>query len=237
MSASAVLVTFLWRGWRPVYDKRHVNVLYRMLAEHSPGLRLVCVTDRPQGIECETFPLWESPVQLPSGRRNCFTRLRLFDPATVRQFAGVETHVANIDLDCVVLGDLKPLLSEIVDFKAMLGVRAPINGSLWMVRIGAHKGVWTDFHPTRSLLQIQRAIYQKQHLVGSDQAWMSLKIKNPPTWWVNDGVQQFSHYDASSSTKVLFFAGSTKPWEDNWRPRCPQAWDMYQKHWRKACAQ
>lgn len=224
------MVTFLWRGWRPVYDHRHVNALNRMLQATSPGLRLVCVTDMPQGIECETKPLWPEPVAMRTGERNSFVRLRLFDPAIGRTFGD---RVCNIDLDCVILDDLRPLFADTGDFRAVRGVRAPINGSMWCLKPGAHANVWSGFHPVNSLREISMAIHRGKRITGSDQAWLSLRIPNPATWGPEHGVQQYSHYQRDLKTRILFFAGAIKPWDAAGCGKCAIASDTYRMFFDK----
>lgn len=217
-------VSWLWHGWRPVYDYRHVNRLKRMLeAKMSIPFRMVCLTDDSRGIECETRPLWAVPrVNLPDRKPNCFVRLPLFAPRVAEEFGDL---IVSIDLDCAILQDLAPLLTE-EKFKAARGYRSHLCGSMWQLRAGhPHADVLWDFDPVESV----RLIASKTHvhpirgsthkLSGSDQAWMSIKIPNAPLWTEDDGVYQYLEMkpqqkrNPPKNARVVFFAGSAKPWD------------------------
>ncbi len=76
------VVTFLWQG-RPgmeAYGPEHVNTMARMVARHlKMPHRFVCITDRADGIEAETLPLWpEIARPVPPKRLSCYRRLKLF---------------------------------------------------------------------------------------------------------------------------------------------------------------
>src|SRR5262245_29898947 len=93
---------WLWRGWRPVYDYRNVNAMVRMLeARLLMPHRVVCVTDMPHGIDCETVPLWEDKCRvdgLKPKMPNSYRRLRLFSAEMAEQFPG---WALSLDLDAV----------------------------------------------------------------------------------------------------------------------------------------
>lgn len=130
------IVCWLWRGWRPVYDRKDVAYLARQLLAHGdlPKLtRLVCLTDRPTDWErlkvaslgVLELPLWPelpglnmSPVPhypwLPqrAGTPNCYRRLKLFDPVT-QAVMGIKPGdiVMSMDLDSIVWGSIQKLLA------------------------------------------------------------------------------------------------------------------------------
>ena len=227
MSELTVLC-WLWRGWRPVYDVSHVNALARMLRAHlSLPYRLVCITDQPAGItECATFPFWGSVDVTQRKPQNCYSRLRLFDPAVGRVFGD---RLLSIDLDCVLLGDLAPLLTD-HDFRAVRGISAPLNGSMYLLRAGTHSWVWTSWDASRSPAVIAAAQHNGRRLGGSDQAWMSLQVPRAATWGPEHGVLQFSELAAASSlqdARAVFFAGRIKPWSPECRQRLPHLYDSY----------
>lgn len=222
------VVCWLWRGWRPVYTCEHVNTLARMLrARLSLPHRLMCVTDIPAGItECETVPLWDMPVVLSAKPQNCFARLRLFDEETARRFGEC---IVSIDLDSVILRDLAPLITSHT-FRALRGKSAPINGSMFMLRAGAHPNVWHTFDPQTSPAMIALAKHNGKHITGSDQAWMSLQIPSPATWGPEDGVLQFSelrHARELNGARAVFFSGSAKPWTHECKERFPLLFEAY----------
>lgn len=264
------VVTFLWKGWRPVYESKHVNAWARMVKAHlKQPHRCVCITDLPHGIECETFPLWTFPqvwqrpeivqpeqtreVSTVHGRRmirpvrpitmrsterppapqqriipNSFLRLRLFDPMVAR-WLGTD-RIFCLDLDSVVMDDLDPLLDTSATFAAVRGVSATLNGSGWLLQVGAHRRVWDDFDPISSpqILERERV---RGGPVGSDQAWLSRMLGDAPTWGPEHGVYQFTHLPAQrENQRVVFFAGGTKPWDQRCQQVAPDLYDTYRSY-------
>jgi hypothetical protein len=221
-------VTWLWKGWRNIYTAEHVNRLHRMLIKHMTGdWTLVCVTDQPEGIECETFPLWEipEPAGLKASAPNCFRRLKLFDEEMAYWFGPM---VVSIDLDCNIYADLRPLFTTDT-FKAAAGQHSYINGSLWQVVPGAHPEVWRDYHPVETPKLIAETRHGFRKISGSDQAWMSIKLPRAPRWTERDGVYQRMHMPlryVEPGTKVIFFAGMIKPWDDKCKYEWPKLYSV-----------
>lgn len=230
-------VCWLWKGWRPIYDARHVNRLHSLLAKHMTGdWRLICVTDDTTGIDCETFPLWTMPRATIPGRLDvrtegqmvpgtldtytdnvvpdCFTRLRMFDPGVGRHFG---ERFVSIDLDCVILKDLAPLFANSEDFVASKGYRSYLCGSMWQLRPGTNQHVWTSYDPVASPKQIAGTMHNGRHLSGSDQAWMSIQMPTAPLWTETDGVYQLMELrpqrTVPKNARIVFFAGAIKPWD------------------------
>jgi hypothetical protein len=198
-----------------------VNRLYRQLQKHMTGKwKLVCVTDDPTGIECETFPLWSMPEPLlPELERptpNCYARLKLFDPGTACLF-GADLLV-SIDLDTTVYRDLSPLFTD-EPFKIMRNERANTAkycGTLWQLKPGAHPEVWRDYDPVLT----PHITYTDLGLYGSDQAWLSHKIPDAPTWGPRDGVlwnKRCRTHKLQDGVRLIYFAGDTKPWDEKCR--------------------
>lgn len=235
-----VIVTWKWSGWRNIYTAEHVNKLGRMLAKHmSTPYRFVCITDDPEDIEFETFPLWKSePVKTGNSWivdsrdpvPNCFTRLKLFDPR-VSKWLGA-SKILSIDLDCMVFDDLAPLLTE-DPFKAAIGRHSNYCGTLWQLIPGAHERVWTEFDPIESPKQISNTLYGSRKISGSDQAWMSINIANAPTWGETEGVYWYreimNQRKVPKNARVVHFAGGIKPWDVDCRLISPAFYRAYQE--------
>lgn len=221
------IVTFLWKGWRPVYNAEHVNAWAKMLRANCRGdFRIVCITDMPAGIkECETLPLWDAPQVKNNRRQNCFTRMKLFDPATA---ALLGNKILHLDLDCVILGDLVGLVGD-DPLKALAGRSALINGSMWALTAGAHPELWNDLILEENAF-IKLLKGKKVFMIGSDQVWISLKTPNIPTWGKDDGIYQFSHAPIARKrpdAKAVFFAGDFKPWSSVLKMKDPDLFDYY----------
>lgn len=216
------IVTWLWReGFRPgAYDHRHVNRLHEQLKKHMTGeWRLVCVTDDPAGIECETYPLWAFPEPDPAewgaDMPNCFRRIELFNPDTWSLVAGGSTVILSLDLDVTVYADLRPLITK-SGFKVALNKR-PKNGlkfcgTVWQLRRGHRPDVRAEYHPTYTPRTIRLC-----GLKGSDQSWFMLKLFHEPTWDERNGVYWVKRLPRTNAVptnaRLIYFAGGMKPWD------------------------
>ena len=226
------VVCWLWAGWRAIYGAVHVNALARMLREHlHMPHRLVCVTDRPDGIECETFPLWDDPhVATAPNKPNCYRRLKLF-AREARDWFG--PRVLSMDLDTLIVGDITPLISA-HDFRICAGRSSPYNGSMWLLTAGTRTAVWDTFHPVRSpaLIATLRQPGGTRYY-GSDQAWISHVLPGEATWTEADGVHRFNarslfeHRGVPDGARILFFPTDAKPWGERMRQRCPAIYERY----------
>jgi hypothetical protein len=201
-----------------------------MLRDYGPaGHRLICITDMPKGVtECPTYPLWPSPV--PQLReRNCFARLKLFHPGHALRFG---KRLVSIDLDAVILRDIQHLFTN-DDFRAVRGISAPLNGSMWMTKVGCNQHVWDTFQGQRSVQQIRSTRHNGRRICGSDQAWMSIQLPGAPTWDEEDGVAQYLGRETDPSleaARIVFFAGRTKPWDRAVEGTQPRIYNHYQRY-------
>lgn len=228
------VISWLWNGWRPVYNATHVNAWARMLrANLQVPHRAICITDMPHGItECETFPLWPDFENLTSlGRINCFRRLRLFDTGIQQQIGG--DYFWSMDLDCVINAPLDQLVEKRAPFRIVQGQAAPYNGSMFLLRAGAMQHVIRDFNPVTSPRQILASRHRGRRLVGSDQAWISLTVGKVPVWNENHGVLAASRHMhlPHSAGRIWFFAGATKPWSKNIAVRAPLLHERYMHYY------
>jgi hypothetical protein len=213
-------VCWLWTpivNWKRDYTFEQVNALERMLKQHvSAPHRLICITDDPTGINCETFPIWNYPtVETKPGFPNCYRRLRMFSQWATEIFGD---RIVSIDLDCLIRKDITSLFTGGEDFRITKGQACLYNGSLWMLKTGSRKQVWDDFDPALS----PRLAYNTRHPVtrrrffGSDQAWLSYKLPDEKVWTQEDGVYHFrtsiNHLPIPEDCRIIFFAGRKKPW-------------------------
>lgn len=224
-------VTFKWRSdfYRVKYEAFHVNVLEAMVRRYWRGeMRFVCVTDDPDGVEGETFPLWKDCAQLvnASGRHlpSCYRRLKLFDPEQ-QSALGIMPgeRIVLLDIDMAIASDLNPLFDRAEDFVgwALKGTNHPrvFNGSMWMLRAGAEAHVWREFDPDASPKEARQAGF-----LGSDQSWMSYRLQGRSGWTQEDGVYSYAtelkRFDAPpDNARVILFNGfNEKPWMPTVKP-------------------
>lgn len=227
------VVCWLWQGWRPLYNADHVNALQRMLADNlSLPHQLVCVTDNPRGIKCPVVPLWDHPVaNVKPLWPNCYLRLRMFSEEAQHIFGD---RVLSIDLDCVMLQDITPLITD-HDFRIVKGIHALYNGSMWLHRTGTRRHLWETFNPDESPgLAYNTYLPNGRRYLGSDQAWISYASPGEAVWSTEDGVHlchgSFKNDVTPRNARLIFFPGHRKPWDDYIKEKYPQIAEAYSKY-------
>ena len=179
------IVTWLWGD---KYGAEDVKRLQRGIARNlKDEHRFLCVTDDPiDGVETTII---KDPGL--TKHKGCIARLRLFDEVWQRDIGCKDgDRIVNIDLDVVVTGDLAPLFCRADSFTILTGANAanpcPYNGSVWMLRAGAHVDVWEDF--TLNALSMIPA-----HEFPDDQGWMAARLPGVVGWKVGSpsGIYAF----------------------------------------------
>lgn len=222
--ANLTVVCFKWKptGWRRWYNSTHVNNLYRMVQRHLHiPHKFLCITDDANGLECETYPLWNE-LSIENGRKpNCFKRLKLFDPDFF-----IDDYVMWLDLDTLIHDDISPLIDFDVDFKMVQSRGAAVyNGSMLFMKQGARPQVYTEFTP-------KHECYSKY--IGSDQAWISHMLPGEKMWTRDDGIYFFAHdvrrlKKIPKGAKIIFFPGgeNIKPWSKRNKDHFPYISEAY----------
>jgi len=233
-------ITWLWDGWRNVYNEKHVAALRNMLSEHAPDHRLIAVSDHPIEVkDVIYYPMWEHPIPDPTGlKANCFARLRLFDPIFSARFG---SRLVSIDLDVLIQKDMRRMFRGSPDFRAVRGESAIFNGSMYELRQGAFPEVWRTFaqNPTGAVDTLIRAKECGLKVNGSDQGWLSLKIDHSlaQVWDESDGVFHWSQNKYSDrrgrlpDAAMICFAGGVKPWDSECRRITPQIHKRYMEYY------
>lgn len=210
-------------GYRSTFHGEHVNALARMVWRwYRPDARVICVTNDPTGINSgiKILPDAEDFAYLPSphGGNNptCYRRLRAFHPDAAQWFG---ERFVSIDLDVVATAELAPLWDRPEAFVGwrdpFYGGRGQMCGSMMLLTAGAHPEVWNDFDPKRSPALAAAAGFR-----GSDQAWISYKLRGSPTWSKADGVYSYradiekNGGRLPADARMVMFHGQTDPWSE-----------------------
>lgn len=231
------VVCFKWRteGYRSKFSGTHVNVLRNMVARHYPEPhRFICVTDDDTDIDSgiEVVPLWDDFAHVPNpswqNSPSCYRRLKVFS----KEFGDVAgERFVCMDLDVVIVGDLRPLFNRPEPFVAWRdpGGIWPYNGSMYMMSAGARPQVWDDFDPERS----PRLAHEAKCL-GSDQGWMSYRLgRGEAVWTTADGVLSYRMQVAPDratlphGARVIVFHGVPDPWDRQARIASPWIEEHY----------
>jgi hypothetical protein len=236
------VITFVCWKWKQenygiVYTAEHANIWRAMIARHyKPDHRAICITDDPEGVTFETFPLWRDcdGIENPSGAHypSCYRRLKIFSPITTREMGIDEnSEVVSMDLDVVIVADIAPLferypIEDFVGWRDIGSYRpAAYNGSLFKFRSGKLNYLWDDFDPAISPVLASKAGY-----VGSDQGWISYRIAGrAPGWRAQDGVLSYTtnlrirggRSVLPYNARVVSFDGKRKPWEPELQAASP----------------
>lgn len=170
-----MVLTWLWGD---KYGRDDVAKLSAGFDRHLRRVhRFVCVTDSldvvPKSIEA--CPIMDIEMTRVKG---CFARLRMFDPAW-QEALGANDQIVCADLDMVITGPLDPLFDRPEPFVILQGANSenpcPFNGSLMMLRAGAHSEVWSEF-------SLEKAKRIKFHEFPDDQGWIWHKIPKAAGW-------------------------------------------------------
>lgn len=204
------VVTYLWRGkreFRPAY----VNALARMVRQHLPEKhRFICVTDFTEEFapEVEVIPMPKAAMamsQIVTPEREHFPssypRLWTFS-REARKVLG--ERVLLLDIDLVIIRDLRPLLKIDADFVGW-NLRPPegcpprLGGGTWLHRPGTRTHVWEEFvaNPQFAINAARNAGYR-----GSDQAWMSYQLKDEQRWPEPSGIYCAQDWLKPSTRKI-----------------------------------
>lgn len=210
-----------------LFEAKHVNVLYAMVARWYPrSFRFICITDDPAGldprIEQVPMPVRFDHVQNPQGTRfpQCYCRLWNFS----REAVTLGERIFQVDIDVVITGDLQPLVNRNEDFVGWCDKRFQTNkiaGGAYLLRTGSMPQVWEDFDPQTSPAQAFKAGNG-----GSDQGWMSFKMYPPPGAWRNAGLVKINWTPARArqvppGVRMVFTTGLHPPWSKEQMRRYP----------------
>lgn len=155
--------------------------------------RTICVTHRPDLIDfMETVPL--DPAKHVPG--TCTVKLMTWRP-DIEKILG--KRICMMDVDCVVTGNLDPLLSRTEDVLFWKNPnyekgnrRGFYQGSIQLLTAGARPELWTDFDPQETPKWLHR------RFGGWEQCWISERLNTSypepgwewrePYWTEADGI-------------------------------------------------
>ncbi len=154
--------------WGTKYDQSYVAKLRAGVERHLKRYHFWMVIEP----EPEYFHLTTVP--------GCLIRLRMFDPEwQARVGIGPNDQLVCMDLDTIVTGSLDRLFNRPEPFVILQGANSqnpcPYNGSLMMLRGGAHPEVWHDFTP-EALADVP------VHEFVDDQGWLAHKVPGAAGW-------------------------------------------------------
>lgn len=206
------------------YTAQHVNTLYRMVWRNlSMPFEMVCVTDDPSGIcdDVRTEPLWDDGLEWGG----CYARVRTFSPE-MRDVLGDRFIV--LDLDCVIVDDITPLVDRPEDFviNSYKGAnrRDPkqhYNGGMYLMTAGARRQVWYQWRGEASVLEVEAAKARLES-TGSDQGWIRRVLgKGEARWTEEDGVYEARQVrnKLPENARIVLFAGKRDPTQPEWQAK------------------
>lgn len=113
-------------------------------------------------------------------RPGCFARLRMFEPVWQRMH-GLKAgdRLVCLDLDNIITRSIDTLFNRPEPFVILQGANSmnpcPFNGSVMMLRVGAHPEVWSDF-------SVEAASKVPFFEFPDDQGWLHYKLPNAAGW-------------------------------------------------------
>lgn len=233
--AELTVVSFKWNGWRDLYSNKHVHAQRNMLQHYlTIPHRYVCITDKPEGLDCETYPLWKEPVvEKRPTHHDSYCRLKMFSEEMAEVFPG---WVLMLDLDLLILKNIDYLITW-DEFRILKGGVCPYNGSMWLHKMGSRSFVWDSFDPETSPFEVPKyKTHTGKKWVGSDQGWLSICCPNERMYDANDGVHRWStgvrkqwltKPQRFKDSAIIFFAGMMKPWHGKMKGRYNELYEEY----------
>lgn len=222
-----MLIITTWK-WGTKYSADDVHKLSAGVKRHlKQPHRFICITDDTRGLKVECATIRDMEL---TQVRGCFARLRLFDPEA-QKASGILTgeRIANLDLDLIVTGPLDPVFDRPEPFVILQGANSinpcNYNGSIFMLRAGAHPEVWRDF----SFDAARRMPFFE---FPDDQGWLWHKVPDAAGWKAGEsGVYAFQKPgwpkgdDLPSDARIVAFPG----WRD---PAKFSHLDWVRQNWR-----
>lgn len=198
----ALIVCTWW--WGAKYGAAHLARLHNGVRRHL-AQRARFVVFQPEADDEALKP-------------GCLCRLKMFSPAwQERRNIGKGDRLVCLDLDSIVTGPLDPLFDRQEDFVILHGANAanpcPFNGSVMMLRAGAHPEVWDSF----TLDAARAAPYYE---FPDDQAWLWHKLPTAAGWQcgVATGIYAFKKPgwpqhsdDLPNDARLVVFPGKRDP--------------------------
>lgn len=214
--------------WGSAYALSDVEKLLNGLSRHiEQDFYFHCVTDdlakvsalvgkkqRPGVAVGISNDIWDIELTKIKG---CFARLRMFDPewqGTIPLSEG--DRLVCVDLDVVITGPLDTLFNRPENFCILLGANASnpcrVNGSLMMLRAGAHPEVWSEF-------SLDAAAKIPAFEFPDDQGWIDVMIPRAAGWEAGprSGVYSFKKTswppgdDLPKDARMVVFPGWRSP--------------------------
>ncbi len=170
----------------------------------------------------------QSALDLLRVRDGCYSRLRMFDPKWQQQH-GIDA-IVSLDLDLVIVANLDETFNRHDGVTLLRGGHfnpCPYNGSVQMVRAGAHAEVWDSFNVNDAETV---AVASGVHL-GTDQTWLAHKLPNAAHWTDKDGIFGYEKpgwppgAGLPSHAKIVAFPGRRDPSKF-------MHLDWVRKHWK-----
>ncbi|MBJ7437380.1 MAG: glycosyltransferase, partial [Acinetobacter sp.] len=133
--------------WGTKYGSDYVNRLYNMVKRHTTvDFKMVCLTDRTDGIDpaVQCFPI--PPLALPEGSpERGWNKLSTFEP----DLYGLKGNALFLDLDVVIVDNIDSFFTHSGDFLIIHDWKRPWritgNSSVYRFKLGAFPGLMPYF--------------------------------------------------------------------------------------------
>ena len=167
--------------WGDKYSPEYVNRLHRGLRRNlTRPFRFLLMTESSRDIALP-FLIERYPIPDPDlCTKDCFARLRMFDPAWQKSLNLVGPIVC-IDLDVVITGNCDQLFDRQEPLVVLQGANAanpcPYNCSVFMLWPGTNPEVWSEF-------SLEAAQGIPHYGFPDDQGWLHALVPGAAAWRV-----------------------------------------------------
>jgi hypothetical protein len=205
--------------WGTKYGAEYVNRLYNMVSRHTTlPFRVVCLTDRNEGIDARVECLPIPPLELPPGSpERGWNKLSTFEP----DLHGLQGNALFLDLDVVIVDNIDCFFTHPGEFLIIHDWKRPRritgNSSVYRFRLGAFPDILPYFRSHFD--EIRRQFRNEQaylswfvHRLGKLEYWPAEWCKSykyhclrqiPFAWW-QPPVKP-------SGAKIIVFHGEINP--------------------------
>ncbi|GJC56409.1 MULTISPECIES: glycosyltransferase [unclassified Acinetobacter] len=191
--------------WGTKYGSEYVNRLYNMVKRHTTvDFKMVCLTDRTEGIDSnvECFPI--PPLALPEGApERGWNKLSTFEP----DLYGLTGNALFLDLDVVIVDNIDGFFTHPGDFLIIHDWKRPWritgNSSVYRFKLGAFPGLLPYFREHFD------EIRQK---FRNEQAYLSWYVDQEKklTYWPDSWCKSYK-YHCLQKIPMAYFKPPVKP--------------------------
>ena len=205
------MITVMCVKWGNKYAASHVNKLQEMVSQHlTVEHEFVCLTDRPNGLNCRTLEFTSDLIE------GWWSKVNMFDQKNVQDW------ILYFDLDVIIHDNIDCLIeNRDKSFYAINDFHYPdvFNSSIMFWNRDKMHGLWTVYEDDP---------YRYMEIYKGDQDFITDIVKSDDDWYAYPDEWTWSWkwgdvrtnapvkskvFHITNQSKVAIFHGRPNPWE------------------------